>query len=92
MFDGFNQFATSALDQRGSGTYSLFEEGNEIELNLNYTSENFQSDCYGDVADTDTLDSGVSYLWTLNFPDQNTMLFTTTFGSTVFEGFRFTRQ
>lgn len=92
QFDGFNQFATSALDQRGSGDYSLLQEGNDVELKLSYSSDNFQSDCNGDIADSDALDSGVSYNWTLYFPDQNTMLFTNRFGSSVFESFRFTRQ
>lgn len=92
-FDSVSNFSHSELDRRGSGTYYLLEEDFGIELDLDYDSENFQSDCRGFIEDSDLLDLGRSVGWGLTFPDQNTMVFSSGSG---FSGGRpvytFTRQ
>lgn len=75
QFGQFGVFATSSLDQRGSGEYQIVMEGQTNELNLSYSSENFQTNCEGFIEESDILDIGVSIGWDLFFPDQNTMVF-----------------
>ena len=91
QFDQFGVFATSALDQSASGFYEMRAPDGGIELSLDYESENFQSDCFGDINDSDALDPSVSYAFFVNFPDQNSMIFSLA-ASGAIEIHRFARQ
>ncbi len=75
QFGQFGVFATSSLDQRASGEYRLDREGQDNELSLDYSSENFQTACQGFIEESDILDTGLSIIWDVRFPDRNTMIF-----------------
>lgn len=74
-FNDNSDFVTSSLDQRGSGEYQIAEDDGALETIFYYETENFQTDCLGFMADSDSLDSGVSYSYYITFDDQDTMNF-----------------
>lgn len=66
-------FSVSSLDRRASGFYEVFETEFGIDFKRNYTSENFQADCRGRVADDEILLPEFTYFNLIGFPDRNTM-------------------
>lgn len=75
QIDGAGVFSTTGSDRFATGTYDLDIEGGDLVMFEAYSSENFGTDCFGEIAPSDSLEPQVFFIFDIAFPDQNTMEF-----------------